>query len=162
MAQSSPPPGAAPASSGAPPSVLTAVKLIWVNVALSVLSTIIGFILIDDIVDAATEDVANADADAARTAAIVGLVIGLIIGVAIAALLATFINKGANWARIVYTVLAALGIIFGLLGIANQPALLLVVSLISLVISIAVVFLLFRPESNAYFKQPKFADGSGH
>ncbi|MEJ7831600.1 MAG: hypothetical protein WKF79_01680 [Nocardioides sp.] len=118
--------------------------------------------LIDDIVDSVTEDTPNVDLDAARTGAIIGIVIFLIIGVAIAALFAYFIGKGANWARIVYTVLAALSLIFGIFGLADQPPLLLVLTLISYVITIAILYFLYRPESNAYFgkKDSRFADGT--
>ncbi len=137
----------------APASVKTAVKLIWANVALSVLSTIVTFASLDSIVDTALSGSAGADRDAARVGAIVGAIIGLLIGVVLAAIFAYFISKGANWARIVYTVLLGLGILLGLFGLlTSQPALLLVISLVSVVISVAIIFFLFRPDSNAYFK----------
>jgi hypothetical protein len=78
--------------------------------------------------------------------------VGLIISVGITALLAIFIGKGANWARIVYTVLAAIGVLFGVIGLASQPPLLLILSLLSVLLTIAVVVLLFRSDSNAWFK----------
>lgn len=100
------------------------------------------------------------DRDAARAGAIVGIVIFALIGVAIAALFAYFIRKGANWARIVYSVLAALSLLFGLFGIGNQPVLLLLISLVGYALTIAILYLLYRPESNAYFTKPRFADGT--
>ncbi|MGB3258244.1 MAG: hypothetical protein WBG89_07365 [Ornithinimicrobium sp.] len=142
----------------APASVKTAVKLIWVSIALSVVSTVVTFILLDDLVDLAMDGASGVTRDTARTGAIIGAVVGLVIGVALAALFAYFIAKGANWARIVYTVLLGLGIVFNVLGLlGSQPILLIVISLVSLVLSAAIIFFLFRPDSNRYFKAPQGA-----
>lgn len=136
----------------APESVRTAVKLIWASIALSIVSTIVTFALLDDVIDSALEGTSGLDRDAARTGAVVGAVVGLIISVALAALFAYFISKGANWARIVYTVLVGLGILLGMLGLlAAQPAILLLLTVASLVLSVAIVFFLYRPDSNTYF-----------
>ncbi len=137
-----------------PASIDMAVKLIWANVALSLVTTVITFLMLDSIVDQALEDAgvsSTLDADSVRAGAVVGAVIGIIISVAVAALLAHFIGKGANWARIVYTVLAALGILLSLFGLGGQPVLLLLLSVVSLVITAAAVFFLWKPESSAYF-----------
>lgn len=140
----------------APASVLNAVKLIWVSVGLSLISTVLTFTMIDDLVDQAIENAGGGvelDRDAARAGVMISLAVGVVIGVALAAMFAYFIGKGANWARIVYTVLGVIGVLFGLMGLGNQPALLLVLSIISTLLTIATIFLLFRPESNAYFKK---------
>ena len=113
-----------------PASVATAVKLIWANVALSLLSAVLAFAMLDDLIDQA---------------------IG--IGVGLAALFAYFIGKGANWARIVYTVLIVIGVLGSLAQLGGQPPVLLVLSLVSLAIGIAIVVFLYRPDSNAYFKK---------
>lgn len=137
-----------------PASIDMAVKLIWANVALSLVTTVITFLMLDSIVDQALEDAGvstTVDADTVRAGAVVGAVIGIVISVAIAALLAHFIGKGASWARIVYTVLAALGILLSLFGLGGQPVLLLLLSVVSLVITAAAVFFLWKPESSAYF-----------
>lgn len=153
----SPEPEHRPAAAGpAPASVQTAVKLIWAGVAVSLLSSILSFIWLDDIVDQAIENAGagmTLDRDAARTGAVIGIVFAFIIGVALAAMFAYFIGKGANWARIVYTVLGVLGLLFGLMGIGGQPAVLLVLSLVGVVLTIATIVFLFRPDSNAYFKK---------
>ena len=140
-------------SSPAPASVKTAVKLIWANVALSILSTVVTFASLDSIIDTGMQGTSGGDRDSIRLTVIVSAVIGLIIGVALAALFAYFIAKGANWARIVYTVLLGLGIVFGLFGLfGSQPVLLLVLSVLSLAISVAILYFLYRPESSRYFK----------
>ncbi len=137
-----------------PESVKTAVNLIWVGVAISVLSTLISFFMLDDIIDELmATDTSGISEDAARASAVFGIVISVIIGIALAALFAHFIGKGANWARIVYTVLTAIGILLGVLGLgSSQPFLLLLLGLASLAVSIATLYFLYRPESNAYFK----------
>ncbi|CAN5623613.1 hypothetical protein BH23ACT6_BH23ACT6_12060 [soil metagenome] len=142
----------------APASVRTAVKLIWTSVALGVITTIVTFVFLDGIVDAAVGGTSGADRDAARTGAVIGAIVGLVISVALAALFAYFISKGANWARIVYTVILGLGIVlnlFGLLG--EQPAILLILTVVSLALSVAIVFFLYRPDSNSYFKAGRVA-----
>jgi len=142
-----------------PSSVATAVKLLWASIGLSVLSTLLTFTMLDSIVDTAIENAAagtTVDRDVVRTGAIIGAVIGLIIGVAITLALLTFIKKGANWARITWTVLAGIGLLFGLLGLAgDQPALLLLLSVASMLLTAAILFFLWKKESNPWFaKQP--------
>jgi len=148
--------GGAPAAARGPrPATIDmAVKLIWANVALSLITTMITFIMLDSIVDQALEDAgvnSSVDTDTVRSGAIVGAVIGIVISVAIAALLAHFIGKGASWARIVYTVLAVIGILLSVFGLGSTPVLLMLLSLVSLVITAAAVFFLWKPESSAYF-----------
>lgn len=137
----------------APASVKTAVTLIWASVALGVISTIVTFIFLDDIIAAAVGANSGVDTDAIRTSTVIGAIVGLVFSVVLAALFAYFISKGANWARIVYSVLLVLGILlnlFGLLG--SQPAILIIITVISLVLSVAILFFLYRPDSNRYFK----------
>jgi len=140
--------------------VKTAVNLIYVSIALSVLSTILAFVYLDAIVDAALENTAGqvdgSVADTARAGAIGGAIVGLVIGAGLYLLLAIFIGKAANWARIVYTVLGVIGILFGLFGLltGGTPILMLVVSLVSVAITAAAIFLLWKKESSAWFSAP--------
>ena len=140
-----------PTKGTAPASVKTAVTLIWVSVALGVISSIVTFVFLDDIVD--TSGTSGVDPDTVRITVIISAVVGLVISVAIAALFAYFISKGANWARIVYTVILGLSIAFNLFGLFGaQPVILVVISVVSIALSIAILFFLYRPESNRYFK----------
>lgn len=137
----------------APESVRTAVKLIWANIALGVLSALVTFVLLDNIVDTALEGTSGLDRDAAQLSVIGGTIVGLVVSVGLAALFAYFISKGANWARIIYTVLTVLGILLSLLGLlSTQPVILLLLSVVGLALSVAILFFLYRPDSNAYFK----------
>ncbi len=144
----------APGRGTRPSSIDMSIKLIWANVALSLVTTVITFVMLDSIVDQALEDAglsSSVDTDSVRAGAIGGAIVGVIIGVAIAALLAHFIGKGANWARIVYTVLAALGILFSVIGFGSQPVLLLLLSLVGLALTGATLYFLWQKDSNAWF-----------
>lgn len=153
-----PPP---PARGPRPPSVDLAVKLIWVMIAISLISAVYTFANLDSIVDQALEDAGvseTVDPDLVRSGAVIGAVIGLVISVGLYALLAVFIAKGASWARIVYTVLAALGIVFSVLGFLSGgaatagPVLLTILGLVSWALTVVVLLLLWKQESTAWFK----------
>lgn len=135
-----------------PRSVDLAIKLIYANVALGIVSTLVQFLFLDSMID---EQLAGAGValsqDAVRTTVIVSILVGLVISVGIAVLFAVFIGKGANWARIVYTVLSALGIVFGLIGLGSLPAIPLLLSVVGYAITVAALVMLYRPDSNAWF-----------
>ena len=135
----------------APASVQNAVRLIWASVALSVLGAVLSFVMLDDLIDTVLEGTNELTRDQARVGIIGSVVVGVVIGVALAALLAVFIGRGANWARIVWTVLAVLGLVFSLPAIGNQPPIALVQQLVGLALTVAILVLLYRPESNRYF-----------
>ncbi|HEX6148120.1 hypothetical protein [Nocardioides sp.] len=133
-----------------PSSIDMAVKLIWVAVALTVLSTLLSFLYLDDAVDSALDNdtTGTLTEDAARTAVIVVTVLILAIGVGLYAMLAFFIGKGKNWARIVYTVLAALFLLLGILGLGgDQPAVSMLLGVIQVVVTVATLFFLWKRES---------------
>lgn len=102
--------------------------------------------------------------DAAMTGAI-GF--GLLLAIAFVLVYALFANKmaaGRNWARIVVTVLAGIGVAFGslqLLAVAAgglAPAefavspVVLVLSGVTTVIDVAVIVLMYRPSVSGYFR----------
>jgi hypothetical protein len=136
-------------------SVASAVKLIWVSMALAVVGALLTFTMLDTIVDRAIENASTGktvDRDVVRNSAIAGATIGLIIGLGLTFLMLHFIRKGANWARILYTVLGVLGIVSGLLSLGgNQPPLLLVLGLVSMALTATILFFLWKGESNPWF-----------
>jgi len=150
-----PPYGAATTRGARPTSVDLAVKLIWANIALGIISAVVTFVMLDSIVDEqlrASGVSEGQTADAVRAGTIIGLVFGLVVSVALYTLVAIFISKGHNWARIVYTVLAALSLLGGVFGLMGQPAILVILTLISLLLTIGAVVMLYRSDSNAWFK----------
>ena len=151
------PPYGGPATRGPrPSSVDIAVKLIWATIALSQVSAAVTFLMLDTIIDQQLDSAGVSDtatSDSVSAIVIAGAIFGLIVSVGISALLAIFIGRGANWARIIYTVLAALGVLGSLLGLATQPVPLTVISLLSTLLTIVAVVMLFRSDSNAWFKR---------
>ncbi|MGH3346200.1 MAG: hypothetical protein ACRDO4_04410 [Nocardioides sp.] len=133
-----------------PASIDTAVKLIWVAVALTVLSTLLSFLYLDDAVDSALESdtTGNLTEASARSAVIVVTILVLAIGVGLYAMLALFIGKGKNWARIVYTVLAAIFLLLGILGMgADQAVASMLLGVVQIVVTAATLFFLWKRES---------------
>jgi len=134
-----------------PASIDMAVKLIWVAVALTVLSTLLSFLYLDDAVDAALKSDATGTLteDGARSAVIVVTILILASGVGLYAMLAVFIGKGKNWARIVYTVLAAIFLLLGILSFGGDQAVAsMLLGLVQIVITIATLFFLWKRESS--------------
>jgi hypothetical protein len=79
--------------------------------------------------------------------AVVGMLLCLMAGV--------FILKGANWARLLYTIWGGIGLVYTFL---TAPAKLLLVP--SIIFYGIMVFFLFRPNANAYFTNPANAEYS--
>lgn len=136
-----------------PTSIDTAVTLIWVAVALTVLSTLLSFLYLDDTVQAALDSDTSGTLteSSARGFAIVVSVIVLAIGVGLYTLLAVYLKRGKNWARIVYTVLAVVFLLLGVLGLAgDQAALSLLVAVVQIAVTVATLFFLWKKESSDF------------
>lgn len=150
--------GQPPADRGEPPrSIQLAVTLIWVTIGLGLLSSLLSFLYLDEIIQM-TLDQAGAgglDEDAVRSGVMVGAVIGLTIGVLLYGGLALFIKRGAGWARIVYSILAAISILAAVLSLGDpQPILLRLVGLIGSGVTASVLWLLWQKESTDWFRRP--------
>jgi hypothetical protein len=155
-----PMPGAPPqvpvARGAAPSPVLNAVRLIFVQVALSVL----GLIVLVATKDSLKKEIAkhNHDFSAKKVddAVNAGITIGVIVAIVFIALyilLALQLPKGKNWARIVVWVITGLGAVFGLLSLAQpEPALSRVLGLVGVAIDIAIIVLLAMRPSSEYFR----------
>ena len=156
---------AAPDSWGAPRPVERpqAVRLgvgAWVaSILLALLSSILTFAQLDELVDQALLDQGLDPADytgvtdAAGTGFIlVGVVFGLVF-VGLELMFVWFAWQGRNWARIVLWVLGGLALVFGLVGLASSPlpGLLTLLSLVQyLLILVGVVALAQKPAHEWY------------
>jgi hypothetical protein len=139
----------------APPSIRTSVNLVWAIVAMSVLSAVVTFIFIDDIIATALQDqgTAGVSEGTVRASATVSAVVGVVLFGALWIVLGIFLRKGANWARIVLSILAGLGVVFGLFGLAApQHASVLVIGVITWVLEAALLWFLWQKDSTAYLK----------
>ncbi|PWW22510.1 hypothetical protein JD79_01664 [Geodermatophilus normandii] len=156
---------AAPDSWGAPAPVERpqAVRLgvgAWVaSILLALLSSILTFAQLDELVDQALLDQGLDPADysgvtdAASTGVVLaGVVFGLVF-VGLELMFVWFAWQGRNWARIVLWVLGGLALVFGLVGLLSSPlpGLLTVLSLVQyLLILVGVVALAQKPASEWY------------
>ncbi len=153
-------PPAGPASRGpAPPSVLNAVRLMFIRAGLGVLGLIILLATKDTLKTEIlkkneTADPARLD-DLLNTAITIGIVVGIIF-IVLYILLALQVRKGKNWARIVTWVLAGLGVLGALGSLAQAaPALSRIVTLIAAAVDIAIIFFLAQRPSNEFFRRAR-------
>jgi hypothetical protein len=140
----------------APPPVMNAVKLMYVGAAVSTVSLVITLADIGGLKAAIKKaqprwtpaQVNQYD----RFFIIVSLVSG-VIGIALWLWMSRANNQGRNWARILSTVLFCLATL-DLVGVFSQPktALGLIFPVLTWLVGLGAVFLLWRPESTAFFK----------
>jgi hypothetical protein len=137
-----------------PPPLLTAVRLMYVGAALSVLFLILGLALAGSLRDQIAEDqpdLSTSELDAAVAISTAFAVIIGLISVGLWIWMAVMNRKGRSWARIVATILGGLNIVFTLIGLTQNTGIGTVVNLISIALAAAILWLLYRPESSAYY-----------
>ncbi|WP_131103773.1 hypothetical protein [Ornithinimicrobium sufpigmenti] len=150
-----------------PGSVALAEKLMYGGAALTLISGLLGLFTDQDVLRETLRDQLEAAGQAADEASLdaalqLGTITGIIfavVGTVLWALLGWLNGKGIGWARIGATILGVLGVVVTLLGLlapalvpgATTEALPLVLSVLTGLIALAVVVLLWRPESNAFF-----------
>jgi hypothetical protein len=61
-------------------------------------------------------------------------------------------QRGLEWARIVATVLGPLNIAFTVFSLSQSAGVAIVVRFLTIALSAAILFLLYRPDSTAYYK----------
>jgi hypothetical protein len=135
-----------------PPSVVNAVRLMLLRSAVSVGGVLVLFGMRDDLKRRylrSNPDASPSDANVQLTVAVVTTVVILVFYV----FLAFQVRKGAPWARITTWVIAGLGILGALLSFGQpDPPLSRVLGVLVGIIDVAVVVLLARRDSNAFFK----------
>lgn len=146
-----------------PNSIVLAVKLMYAGAALSVLNLILGLITsgsdgtrdaIRDSLRDAGQDVSESAIDSAVMGARIFAVVLGILAVALWLLMAKTNGEGKKWARIVATVLGALSVVSTLVSF-TQPAtnaLTMALNVISLLLAIAILVLLWKPESSRFYE----------
>lgn len=140
-----------------PPSIRTAVRLMYVGAALSAITFLISLLTQGSVREQALERDPALTESELDTIVAISLGIGIFVGL-IAVLLWVWMaeanRRGKSWARIVATVLGGLNIVFTVFGIAvgQSSGLNLVVSLISVLLAATILYFLYRPDSNAYYE----------
>ncbi|NRQ48912.1 hypothetical protein [Aeromicrobium stalagmiti] len=158
-------PGAQPPQGGAAPeqpsSISTAVKLMLVGAALSVLSLVYSLATMGDLKDQIRDELAKNDPDVSQSTVDAAYSVG--IGFAVVfGLLGAFLwvwmawknGQGRSWARVVATVFGGLNLVGALFTFSagNSEPLSLVATGVSLVLAVVVLVLLWRPESTRYYE----------
>jgi len=147
-----PPTGAEP-----PQNLLLAVRLMFAGAGLAVLNILIGFTQKDEIRKRLLENdssLSKDDLDAATNAVMVFSVVVGLIAVGLWIWMARTNGQGKTWARTTATVfggLNILGFVIGL-GMGNQAPLQSVMAAISVVLAAAILYLLYRPDSDQYYR----------
>ena len=144
----------------APQSVANAVKLMYAGAAVSTVSLIISLADISGTKAAirkARPSLTATQVNQLNTFIISLAVVSGLLGIALWLWMARANNQGKNWARILSTVLFGLATL-DLFGVFSQPKTLLgvVFPLLTWLIGLGAVFLLWRPDSTAFFKPQEF------
>jgi hypothetical protein len=140
----------------APPSVVNAVKLMYVGAAVTTVSLIISLADIGGTKSAIKKARPSWTATQVnqfdRFIVITAVVSGLI-GIALWLWMARANGQGRSWARVVSTVLFGLATL-DLIGVLTEPktALGLVFPLLTWLVGLGAILLLYRPDSTAFFK----------
>jgi hypothetical protein len=143
----------------APQEVIRATQLMFLRVAIGLISAIITFASGDAIKTSIRDRDPSLTADQVNSAYAVGVAVAIVFGVIFAALyilLAIQVRKGKNWARIVTWVLAGLGVLSGLLGLfGTGTGLEKAIAVLLLLIDAAIIVFLTRKPANEYFSAMK-------
>jgi hypothetical protein len=144
----------------APPSVVKAVKLMYAGAAISTVSLIISLADISGTKAAirkARPSLTAAQVNQLNTFIISLAIVSGLVGIALWLWMAWANNQGKNWARILSTVLFCLATL-DLVGVLSEPKTLLglVFPVLTWLVGLGAIFLLWRPESSAFFKPQEF------
>jgi hypothetical protein len=140
----------------APPSVVNAVKLMYAGAAVSTVSLIISLADIGGTKTAirkARPNLTATQVNQLNTFIISLAIVSGVVGIALWLWMSRANGQGKSWARIVSTVLFCLATL-DLVGVFGEPktAIGLIFPVLTWLVGLGAVFLLWRPESSAFFK----------
>ena len=150
--------GAARPAPTPPPSILTAVKLMYAGAALSAINFLTSLLTQESVRDQIAETNPDWTEEQLDNAVALGIAFAVVFGL-IAILVWVWMaetnRRGKSWARVVATVLGALNIVFTVVGLflGRNSGLVVVFSLVSAALAAGILYLLYRPESNAYYEE---------
>jgi hypothetical protein len=139
-----------------PPSVINAVRLMYVGAGLAALGLILEFVSLSALKTAirnASPTLTNSQVNTATAVAVgIAVVVGLI-GIGLWIWMALANKAGHNWARITATVFFGLDTLFLLLSLARATvATGLIAGIVTWLVGLGAIVLLWRRESSAYFQ----------
>jgi hypothetical protein len=144
----------------APVSVLNAVKLMYAGAAISTVSLVISLVDVSGTkaaIKRARPSLTATQVNQLDTFIIALAVVSGVVGIALWLWMARANGQGKSWARVVSSVLFGLATL-DLIGVFSQPktALGLVFPVLTWLVGAAAVWLLWRPDSTAFFKPQGF------
>ena len=145
----------------APPSIRTAVRLMYVGAGLSAVSFIVGLATIGSlrqaIIKATTKHLTATQLHTAEVVGVSTIVLLGIIGVGLWLWMAWANGRGKSWARIVAAVLFGLNTI-GLLAAVARPSAVgtKIFDLLLWLVGAGATYYLWRPDSSAYYAQSRY------
>jgi hypothetical protein len=138
-----------------PSSVTRAVQLMYVGAALSVIGIIVAWATKSQLRDQLAKASTNLTSDQLDTAVTVSLGIATVVGLIAVGLwlwMAAANGAGKSWARVLATVLGGLSVVSTLVSLTNATGTSIALQLLSLLLAVAILVLLWRPASSAYFR----------
>lgn len=139
-----------------PPSVRTAVQLMYVGAALTVVQGILNLFLAGDHTAQERRIYSEERLDEMATTGRIGAVIGTMIVVALWLWMAHQNGQGARWARVVGTIFGVIAILAGLVSIIGLALGAVdgsdIASLIGGPLAVWIIVLLYRHDANLYFR----------
>jgi len=144
----------------APAPVLNAVKLMYAGAAVSTVSLIISLVDIGGskaAIRKARPSLTTAQVNQLNTFIISLAIVSGLVGIALWLWMARANGQGKNWARILSSVLFGLATL-DLIGVFSEPktVLSLIFPVLTWLIGLGAIWLLWRPESTAFFKPERF------
>jgi hypothetical protein len=139
----------------APPSVLKAVKLMYAGAAVSTVSLVISLAFIGSAKHTIRTEFPNYTTSQVDRAFVTFIVIAIVsagIGIGLWLWMAWANKQGKNWARVTSSVLFALQTLTLLESVRGPKNALIVFPVLTWLVGLGAVWLLWRPESNAFFK----------
>lgn len=142
---------------GPPKSLETAVKLMYVGAGLEAVKGIGVATNTDEIRETAIDSIgSDSGLSQSEIDSVGSMAVGFSFAIPIIAILlwlwmATMNKKGKSWARVVATVFGGLNILSAIFSLTSGGGIGLVINLVSLGLAAYILYLLYRPESSAYY-----------
>ncbi|HEU4541901.1 MAG TPA: hypothetical protein VFR23_12305 [Jiangellaceae bacterium] len=140
---------------GPPSSLLAAVKLMYVGAGLQALALIFSFAARVELREQIAEEQPDLTADQVERAMntqLLSVAVIDILAIAMWIWMAQTNQKGIEWSRIVATVLGPLNIAFTVFSLGQAAGVAIVARFLTIALSGAILFLLYRPDASAYYK----------
>jgi hypothetical protein len=144
-----------------PPSIRTAVKLMYAGAVLSAVSFIVGLATVgslrQSIINASAKKLSTTQIHTAEVAGVAVIVILGLIGVGLWLWMAWANGRGRSWARIVASILFGLNTV-GLLSTLIRPAGIgtKIFDVLVWLVGLGAIFYLYRPDATEYYARSKF------